>query len=116
MLGARPASADWQFAPFFGFSFKGSTSLVDVENGAPRVHMAVGGTASWIGRGPIGVEGLFSLVPHFFDSDEVSALTTSRAYAVMGNVVVSAPLGSGKPYRLRAISSPPLLRCRAPGC
>ena len=104
MLGARPASADWQFAPFFGFSFKGSTSLVDVENGAPRVHMAVGGTASWIGRGPIGAEGLFSLVPHFFDSDELSALTTSRTYAVMGNVVVAAPQ-SWNEYGLRPFVS-----------
>jgi hypothetical protein len=92
MLGPAPARADWQFAPLFGYSFKGETSLIDLEDGATKVHWSVGGTATLIGRGPIGVEGLFMVTPHFFESTAVSALTGSRTYAVMGNVVLAVPL------------------------
>ena len=49
-------------------------------------------TATLIGRGPIGVEGLLMITPHFFESTAVSALTTSRVYALMGNVVLATPL------------------------
>ena len=31
LSSVAPASADWLFAPFFGFTFKGETSLVDPE-------------------------------------------------------------------------------------
>jgi hypothetical protein len=101
---ASPARADWQFAPFFGFTFKGSTTLVDLEDGASKVHWGFGGTATLIGRGPIGVEGLFVLVPHFFESEDVLALATSRMYALMGNVVVAAPQ-SWNEYGLRPFVS-----------
>jgi len=90
-LAAAPARADWQYAPFFGYTFAGSTTLVDLEQGASKVHWSVGGTATWIGRGPIGIEGLFSLVPHFFEAGDGTALVDSRTYAVMGNVVLATP-------------------------
>ena len=90
--GTAPARADWQFAPLFGYTFKGDTTLLDVEDGATRVHWTVGTTVTMIGRGPLGVEGLLMLTPHFFESNVVSALATSRVYAVMGNVVLATPL------------------------
>ena len=43
-------------------------------------------------RGPFGVEGLFLCVPHFFESDEASAVTSSNTYSLMGNVVLTTPL------------------------
>ncbi len=85
------ASADWQFAPLFGLTFKGETTLVDLEHGADKVHWNVGAAATLIGRGPIGIEGLFVFTPHFFETDEVSALTGSRTMALMGNVVLATP-------------------------
>jgi hypothetical protein len=89
---AAPARADWLIAPFFGFTFKGETSLLDLENGATRVHWNFGGSATLIGRGPLGVEGIFLYVPHFFESDQASALNSSLTYALMGNVVLATPL------------------------
>jgi hypothetical protein len=103
-LVASPARADWQFAPFFGYTFNGSTTLVDLEDGASKVHWSFGGTATWIGRRPVGVEGLFAVVPHFFESEDVSALAASRTYALMGNVVVAAPRGWNE-YGLRPFIS-----------
>jgi hypothetical protein len=92
LSSVAPASADWLIAPFFGFTFKGETSLVDLENGAPKVHWNFGASATLIGRGPFGVEGLFLYVPHFFESDEASAVTSSNTYSLMGNVVLTTPL------------------------
>src|SRR5262249_47431962 len=103
-LAASPARADWQYAPFFGYTFAGSTTLVDLEQGASKVHWSVGATATLIGRGPIGIEGLFSLVPHFFEAGDVSALATSRTYALMGNVVLATPR-SWNEYGLRPFVS-----------
>jgi hypothetical protein len=98
-----PARADWQFSPFFGYTFKGETTLVDPEDGASKVHWTVGGTATLIGRGPIGVEGLFVLVPSFFETG-VGAIASSRVYSLMGNVVVTAPQGWNE-YGLRPFLS-----------
>jgi hypothetical protein len=104
LLSPAPARADWQFAPFFGYSFKGNTTLVDLEDGASKVHWGFGGSATLIGRGPLGVEGLFLFVPHFFESDDGLALATSRMYSLMGNAVLAAPL-SWNEYGLRPFVS-----------
>jgi Outer membrane protein beta-barrel domain len=104
MLAAAPARADWQFAPFFGYTFKGSTTLVDPEDGATKVHWSFGGTATLIGRGPVGVEGVFLLVPHFFEAEDAVGVATSRMYGLMGNVVVAAPKGWNE-YGLRPFIS-----------
>ena len=88
---AVPASADWQFAPFFGYEFKGNTSFVDLEHAATKVHWSFGGSATLIGSGPVGVEGLFLFIPHFFESGDTGAVSKSHVYAVMGNVVLAAP-------------------------
>jgi outer membrane protein with beta-barrel domain len=104
MLASAPARADWQIAPFFGFTFKGSTTIVDLEDGASKVHWHFGGTGTLIGRGPIGVEGIFVYTPHFFQADNVGALATSKTLALMGNVVLAAPL-SWNEYGLRPFVS-----------
>jgi hypothetical protein len=104
-LGA-PAYADWHLSPFFGLSCKGATTLVDFEDGATRTHWMFGGTAALLGRGWLGVEGHFLLVPGFFENDErslmagaavtglptFSPITHSRVTTLMGNVVIAAPL------------------------
>ena len=104
LLAAAPARAEWQLSPFFGYTFKGDTTLVDVEDGASKVHWTFGATGTFIGSGPLGVEGLFIYTPSFFESEEVSALAGSRSYAVMGNVVLAAPLHWNE-YGLRPLVS-----------
>jgi len=92
LLSPAPARADWQFAPFFGYAFKGETSLVTPEAlGDLHVRWSVGGTATRIGRGPFGFEGIVLLVPHFFEAGDVGAVSSSRTYSVMGNGVLAAP-------------------------
>jgi len=99
------AWADWQFAPFFGYSFKGETTLVTPEAlGDLKVRWTVGGTVTLIGRGPIGVEGTVLVVPHFFEAGNVGAVSSSRTYALMGNVVLAAPQGWNE-YGLRPFVS-----------
>ncbi|MEO7276187.1 MAG: hypothetical protein ABIX28_25535 [Vicinamibacterales bacterium] len=98
---AAPAHADWQFAPFFGYAFKGETTLFTPETlGDLKVRWTVGGTVTLIGRGPLGVEGTVLLVPRFFEAGNLGAVTSSRTYAVMGNVVLAAPQGWNE-YGLR---------------
>ena len=107
---ARPAAADWQFTPFFGWTFKGSTTLREIEIGsAESVHWNFGGTVTLVGRGPIGVEGLFVYVPGFFTGGnwlppvtpgQGPGVNSSHVYALMGNVVLIAPK-SWNEYGLR---------------
>lgn len=93
------ASADWQITPLVGLTFAGGTSIVDLEQGAEEAHWHFGGAVTWIGEGPVGFEGVFLRTPHFFQADKVSiesqrtdTLNNSYSMALMGNVVLAAPL------------------------
>lgn len=104
LLCARPASADWQFAPFFGWVFGGHTSFSDLETASADMHRAAGVTVTRLGRGPLGFEGTALYVPGFFNDPSLSGMadiiTSSRALALMGNVVLTAPQ-HWNPYGLR---------------
>jgi hypothetical protein len=101
LVSPAPARADWQFAPFFGYAFGGETTLVTPEAlGDLKIRWTVGGTVTLIGRGPLGVEGTFLVVPHFFEAGNVGAVSSSRTYGLMGNVVLAAPQGWNE-YGLR---------------
>ena len=69
-LVAVPARADWQFAPFIGFTLGGDTTLLDPDHAADKNHWSFGGSAALISKGLIGVEGLFLYTPGFFESNE----------------------------------------------
>jgi len=105
VVSPAPASADWQFAPFFGYSFAGETTLVTPEAlGDLKIRWTIGGTVTLIGRGPLGVEGTVLVVPHFFEAGNVGAVSSSRTYALMGNVVLATPLAWNE-YGLRPFVS-----------
>jgi hypothetical protein len=95
LLCAAPARADWQFAPFIGFTLGGDTTLLDPDHAADKNHWSFGGSAALITNGVIGVEGLFLYTPGFFESNETPAneslVTSSHVYALMGNVVLTTP-------------------------
>ena len=95
-----PASvgAEWQFAPFVGFTFGGDTNL-NLTALAER-HWNFGGAVRLVGAGPIGLESIFVHVPGIFvtpDPDPFSdippsdAITQSHSFALMGNVVLTTP-------------------------
>lgn len=111
MLGAaRPAHAEWQLTPLFGFTFKGDTTLIGESDellGSPanRVHWNFGGSVVFIGSWPIGVEALFLSTPGFLEQDDaVQFLQSSRTTALMGNLVLATPR-SWNEYGLRPFVS-----------
>jgi hypothetical protein len=87
-------SAEWQFAPFLGYTFRGATTLY-VQDAAEQRHWHIGGAVKIIGEGPLGVEGLLVYTPAFFqfrgDAIQEVRVTSSRTVALMGNAVVTAP-------------------------
>ena len=90
------AAAEWQFAPFVGLTFRGSTSIVDIEtvNDRPaseRVHKHFGGSVSFLGGGILGAEAIFTWTPGFFEQEDLELVESSRSIALMGNLVVTAP-------------------------
>lgn len=88
------ASAEWHFTPMAGASFFGNTTLLDPENGSGKVHLQVGGAATLVGPGLFGVEGIAVFIPSFFRGTPLpltAPLEQARSFALMGNVVVTAP-------------------------
>lgn len=98
---AAPARADWHLAPFAGVKFGGATTLV-LNNAAGDTKLVYGATVTWVGHGIFGLEGDVGLVSHYFEGDASSLVRSSQVTTVMGNLVVTAPLGwtreSLRPY------------------
>ena len=73
-----------------------------------NVHWNFGGAVTLVGRGPLGVEGLFVFVPGFFTGGNTlppvtpggPSVNTSHVYTLMGNVVLTTPR-SWNEYGLR---------------
>ena len=94
----QSAAAEWQFTPMFGGMFRGDTSLLDLESATDNRHQTFGAAVSLLGSGIFGAE-LFGLyTPGFFEGDpalvdvpEFDFVESSRTYALMGNVVITAP-------------------------
>lgn len=96
VLTPAHAAAEWQFAPFVGYTFNGATTLVDLERGSEETHWHFGGAATLLGDGPFGVEALFLYTPGFFQRSTAvcnisPCVTSSRTYALMGNAVLTTP-------------------------
>ena len=118
------ASAEWQFAPLVGLTFKGSTNiaepeLVDGKFASETVHRNFGGSVTYLGAGIFGVEALLNWTPGFFEQDDLDIAEGSRVVALMGNLVVTVPRRWTE-YSLRPYASggfgllKPLLRQPSP--
>jgi len=91
VLTAAPArAADKQIRPFFGATFGGSTTFVDLEKASGRFNPVVGVSAVWLGE-MFGVEGEFADAPGFFQAGSQHLVLSSRVTTLTGNVVVAAP-------------------------
>jgi hypothetical protein len=90
-----PVSAEWHIVPLVGLTFKGNTNAPLVDNTIAPVgtHPDFGGAITLLGAGVLGVEGIGVFTPNFKgDADIVnSTVQSSRALAVMGNVVLTTP-------------------------
>jgi hypothetical protein len=100
-LTPRVAAAEWHLTPMVGLTFKGNTSLLDLEHATGNVHRQFGGAVSVLGGGVLGVEGIFVYTPGFFENrsprtpsegpDTSGLVIESRSLALMGNVVLTTP-------------------------
>jgi hypothetical protein len=106
LLAALPAraEAEWQLAPFIGWTFHTGTTLFDPAFGTEETHWNFGTSVSLLGAGPVGVEALFVYTPDLFGGGEGSVVSTSRSIALMGNVVLTTPR-SWNEYGLRPFVS-----------
>jgi hypothetical protein len=86
----RTAAAEWHLAPTIGLTFAANTSLVDPDRSTAKIHPNLGGAVTLLGSGLFGAEALVVVTPGFFKGD-VGLVTSSRFYAVMGNIVLTAP-------------------------
>jgi hypothetical protein len=100
LLFPASALAEWQFTPLLGYSFNGSTTLIDfglinnqTANDEPHLHF--GGSVSLLGEGPFGLEAIYIDTPNFFESKQFNIVLprtlSSRTYGVMGNAVLTTP-------------------------
>lgn len=101
-LLAAPATAfaEWQITPMIGLTFAGKTTIFDPDEGTGKRHPNLAGSVALLGAGIVGVEGIVSLTPGFFQSGDESPLfqpgesplvESSSALNVMGNVMVTVP-------------------------
>jgi hypothetical protein len=99
LAAARPAAAEWQFTPTIGFTFAGTTTLLDFQQAVGKRHTEFGGSVALLGEGVIGAEVLVVFVPGFFETARTPLSTdvrrveldSSRTIAVMANVVLTTP-------------------------
>jgi len=91
------ATAEWHLTPFLGLTFQGDTSIFDPRKAAGNAHWTFGGSVTFIGGGPVGVEGLLVYAPGFFEGEPPPGINDppniidSRSLALMGNVVLATP-------------------------
>jgi hypothetical protein len=87
---ARASAQEWQLKPFLGLTFAGETTIIDLDEAADDVHMALGGSVSRIGE-LVGFEADFGFVPGFLTGGEGRAVRTSSVTTLTGNVVIALP-------------------------
>ncbi len=82
-----------------GVTFAGNTTLIDLQGGAGKRHVNVGGAVTLLGGGVLGAEAIGVLTPGFFQTDATPLdldtarveLETSRTTALMVNAVLTMP-------------------------
>jgi hypothetical protein len=90
-MPAGALAAEWHLAPAVGATFLGNTSFVDLEGGAAKVHLQLGGSAGLVSSGVVGIEAVTVFTPSFFRGQSPSKLKYGRTFALMGNAVFTLP-------------------------
>lgn len=90
LLSAVSASAEWQIRPFFGVSFGGDTTLIDLAGAAGSPNPVIGATGALLGD-VVGVEADFGFAPGFFQSGDDQLVLSNSVTMLTGNIILSAP-------------------------
>jgi hypothetical protein len=85
------AAAEWHLTPMAGITFHGNTTLLDLEGATGKAHVQVGGAATLVGSGILGVEAITVFTPRFFRDGNPDLLKHGRSFALMGNAVLTTP-------------------------
>lgn len=87
---APAAAADNQFRGYFGATFGGGTTFVDLEKAAGHPNPAIG--ISWLTLGDVvGLEVDLGDAPGFFQGGDQHLVLSSRVTTLTGNVMIAAP-------------------------
>jgi hypothetical protein len=95
------ASADWLISPFVGVKFGGEicptscpgvNDLVDPEDATGLKKFTFGASGGWLSDGVLGFEGDFAYIAGYFDRGTDPTVTSSKAYTLMGNVILAVPV------------------------
>ena len=92
LLLVTPAKAwaEWQLRPFFGVSFGGGTTLVDLAHAAGNPNIVVGANGALLGD-VFGIEVDFGRAPGFFETGDQTLVKGSSVTTFTGNVVIAPP-------------------------
>lgn len=105
------AAAEFQVKPFVGLTFKGNTTLFDLDSAAGHPHFAFGVSAMQLGE-VFGLEGDVARVPGFFQSGNL--VLGSSVTTVTVNLVVAVPRRvAGYGLRPYAVAGGGLMRAKA---
>ena len=89
-MAARAQAADKQIRPFFGATFSGGTTFVDLEKAAGRPNPVFGVSVTTLGD-VFGVDVEMGDAPGFFQAGDQHLVLSSRVTTLSGNVVFAAP-------------------------
>jgi len=90
VCSAVSASAEWQIRPFFGVSFGGDTTLIDLADAAGSPNAVIGATGAWLGDN-LGVEADFGFAPGFFQAGDQQLVRSNSVTMLTGNIILSVP-------------------------
>jgi len=90
LLSAVSASAEWEIRPFFGVSFAGDTTILDLAGAAGTPNLVLGGNGALLGD-VVGVEADFGVAPGFFQSGDTQLVRGNSVTMLTGNIILSAP-------------------------
>jgi hypothetical protein len=90
LLSAVNASAEWQIRPFFGVSFGGDTTIIDLAGAAGSPNPVIGATGALLGD-VLGVEADFGFAPGFFQTGDEQLVRGNSVTMLTGNIILSAP-------------------------
>jgi hypothetical protein len=96
------AASEVHITPMLGVTFRGNTTIVDIQHATGSAHKEFGGAVTWLTQNIFGVEGVLSYTPGFFHADRpkgedgeplgtAGLVTGSYTLAATGNVIVAAP-------------------------
>ena len=90
LLSPAESSAEWQIRPFFGVTFGGGTTFVDLAGAAGSPNIVVGVNGALLGD-VIGIDVDFGYAPGFFESGDQHLVQRSSVTTLAGNVVIAPP-------------------------